>query len=114
MIRVTIAVQPCPFDAIIENGLLERAGEQLRKILGVARAPSPASRDGEPLFVVTVPPVRRRWGTKLMRSLSAAGFKAQFIEMLDGERHKKLATVEQMAEKLARLSADRSAVIVAF
>lgn len=114
MIRVTIAVQPCPYDAIIENGLLERAGEQLRNILGVARAPSPASRDGEPLFVVTVPPVRRRWGTKLMRSLSAAVFKAQFIEMLDGERHKKLATVGQMAEKLARLSADRSAVIVAF
>ena len=114
MIRVTIAVQPCPYDAIIENGLLERAGEQLREVLNTARGPSPASRDGKPLFVVTVLPVRRRWGTKLMRSLSAAGFKAQFIEMLDGERHKKLATVEQMAEKLARLSADRSAVIVAF
>ena len=37
MIRVTIAVQPCPYDAIIENGLLERAGEQLRNILDVAR-----------------------------------------------------------------------------
>jgi 3-dehydroquinate synthase len=114
MIRVTIAVQPRPYDAIIEHGSLERAGERLRNILGVARASSTASRDSKPLFVVTVPPVRRRWGTKLMRSLSAAGFKAQFIEMLDGERHKKLATVEQMAEKLARLSADRSAVIVAF
>jgi 3-dehydroquinate synthase len=114
MIRVTIAVPPRPYDAIIENGLLERAGEQLRTILGVARVPSPPSRDGKPLFVVTVPPVRSRWGKKLMTSLSAAGFKAQLIEMLDGERHKKLATVQQMAEKLARLSADRSAVIVAF
>jgi len=114
MIRVTIAVQPCPYDAIIENGLLERAGEQLREILSVARAPSLASRDGKPLFVVTVPPVRSRWGKKLMKSLSGAGFKAQFIEMDDGERYKKLATVEKLAEKLTRLNADRNSVIVAF
>jgi 3-dehydroquinate synthase len=114
MIRVTIAVQPRPYDAIVEDGLLKRAGEQLREILDTARVPSAASSDGKPLFVVTVPPVRSRWGKKLMTSLSAAGFKPQFVEMPDGERHKKLATVEQMAEKLARLSADRSAVIVAF
>jgi 3-dehydroquinate synthase len=114
MTRVTIAVQQRPYDAIIEDGLLERAGEQLRTILGVARVPSPPSRDGKPLFVVTVPPVRSRWDKKLMTSLSAAGFKAQLIEMLDGERHKKLATVEQLAEKLSQQGADRSAVIVAF
>src|SRR5579863_9241034 len=114
MIRVTIAVQPRPYDAVIEDGLLEQAGEQLRTILGVARAPSPASRDSKPLFVITVPQVRSRWGKKLMTSLSAAGFKPQFIEMLDGERAKKLATVEMLAEKLTRLNADRNAVIVAF
>ena len=114
MIRVTIAVQPRPYDAIIENGLLERAGDHLREILNVAREPSPASRNGKPLFVVTVPPVRSRWGKKLMTSLSAAGFNARFVEMGDGERYKKLATVEQLAEKLTRLNADRNAVIVAF
>jgi 3-dehydroquinate synthase len=114
MIRVTVAVQPSPYDAIIENGLLDRAGEQLHEALNVARAPSPAFRNSTPLFVVTVPPVRRRWGKKLLTSLSAAGFKAQFIEMPDGERYKKLATVEQLAEKLTGLNADRNAVIVAF
>ena len=114
MTRVTIAVPPRPYDAIIENGLLERAGEQLREILTVTRAPAPASRDCNPLFVVTVPPVRRRWGKKLMTSLLAAGFTARVVEMRDGERHKKLATVEQLAEKLTRLGADRNAVIVAF
>jgi 3-dehydroquinate synthase len=114
MIRVTIAVQPRPYEAIIENGLLDRAGEQLHEALNVARAPSPAFRNSTPLFVVTVPPVRSRWGKKLLTSLSAAGFKAQFIEMPDGERYKKLATVEQLAEKLTGLNADRNAVIVAF
>lgn len=112
MIRVPIAVQPRPYDALIENGLLERAGERLREILSVGR--TPASRDGKPLFVVTVPPVRARWGKKLMASLSAAGFVARFVDMPDGERHKKLATVEELAEKLTRLGADRNAVIVAF
>jgi 3-dehydroquinate synthase len=114
MTRVTIAVQPRPYEAIIENGLLERAGEQLREILSVARASTPATRGCNPLFVVTVPPVRRRWGKKLMKSLSAAGFTPRLLEMRDGERHKKLATVEQLAEKLTGLGADRNAVIVAF
>ncbi len=104
MSRVTIATQPRPYDAVIENGLLERVGEQLRAVVGKR----------EQLFVVTVPPVRRRWGKTLMRSLSGARFKARLVEMPDGERSKKLATVEMLAEKLARLGADRSAVIVAF
>jgi 3-dehydroquinate synthase len=114
MIRVTIAVPPRSYDAIIENGLLERAGEQLRAILSVERAATPTSHDSNPVFVVTVPPVRRRWGRKLMKSLSRARFKARPVEMRDGERAKKLATVEQLAEKLMHLGADRSAVIVAF
>lgn len=104
MIRVTIAVQPRPYDAIIKNGLLERAGAQLREVVG----------DRRDLIVVTVPPVRRKWGKKLTTSLSAAGFAARFVEMSDGERYKKLATVEQLAEKLSVLGADRNAVIVAF
>lgn len=104
MIRVTITVQPRPYDAVIENGLLERAGEQLRGVVG----------DRRELFVVTVPPVRRRWGKKLMTSLAAAGFAARFLEMPDGERYKKLATIEELAEKLTQFRADRSAAIVAF
>ena len=48
-----------------------------------------------------------------MTSLSAAGFAGKFIEMPDGERHKRLATVEKLSEKISRLGADRNAVIVA-
>lgn len=104
MTRVTITAPPRPYDAIIENGLLAQAGEQLRRVVG----------DRQHLFVVTVPPVRRQWGKKLMTSLTASGFTARAVEMPDGERAKKLATIEQLAEKLTRLSADRDAVIVAF
>jgi len=104
MIRVNIGIPRCPYEAAIESGLLARTGAHLRTLLG----------DRRRLFVVTVPPVRRRWGQKLLASLSAAGFATKIVEMPDGERHKKLATVEALSEKLSRLGADRSAVIVAF
>lgn len=106
MTRVNIAIAPRPYEAVIEHGLLGRAGAFLREIYGAAASPA--------LFVITVPAVRRRWGTKLMASLAAAGFAAKLVEMPDGERHKKLSTIERLAERLTRLGADRSAVIVAF
>lgn len=104
MTRVTIMLQERPYDAIIENGVLERAGEHLRPIVGNRRK----------LFVVTVPPVRRKWNKTLTMSLLAAGFTPTLVEMRDGERSKKLATIEELAESLMRAGADRDAVIVAF
>ena len=100
---VTIHVPPRPYEACIENGLLNRAGSFLSDLL------PRASR----IFVITVPPVRKRWGAKLIRSLKAEGFATQVIPMPDGEVSKRLATVETLAEKLVRLGADRKAVIIA-
>ena len=102
MTRVTIALPPRPYDAVIENGLLQRSGETLRDlfsvIFSVAAGDSPAKH--QRLFVITVPPVRRKWGKKLMASLSAAGFTAKILEMPNGERHKKLATVEKLCRAI--------------
>ena len=103
MPQVIIHVLPRPYQAWIENGLLTRAGSVLRELLPLA------SRT----FVITVPPVRKRWGSKLLASLKASGFAAQIIPMPDGEPTKRLATVEALADKLARLGADRKAVIIA-
>lgn len=97
-------MSPRAYEAILEAGLIERAGARLREVLGAR----------EQVFVITVAGVRRRWGRKLMASLSGAGFKAQWVEMADGERSKKLATVERLAEKLVGLGADRDAAVVAF
>jgi 3-dehydroquinate synthase len=104
MPQVTIHVQPRPYQAWIENGLLTRAGSMLGDLL-------PRSSR---IFVVTVPPVRKRWGIKLVTSLKAAGFDVQVVPMPDGEPAKRFATVEALAEKLARLGADRKATIIAF
>jgi 3-dehydroquinate synthase len=103
MAQVTIHVLPRPYQARIENGLLERAGPLLAELLPQASQ----------IFVLTVAPVRRRWGTKFARSLNAAGFRPQFIQMPDGETSKKLATIEILAKRLARLGADRKAVLIA-
>lgn len=103
MPQATIHVLPRPYQALIENGLLTRAGSVLSELL------PQSSR----IFVVTVPPVRKRWGAKFLASLKSAGFEPEVIVMPDGEPSKRLATVETMAEKLARLGADRKAVIIA-
>jgi len=103
MPQVTIHVPPRPYQAWIENGLLTRAGSVLADLL------PEASR----IFVVTVPPVRTRWGAKLIKSLKAAGFAPQVLTMADGEPSKRMATLETLAEKLAKFGADRKAVVVA-
>ena len=104
MIAIPVNVKPRPYEVRIESRLLDKAGEILRSLL------SGSSR----LFVVTVAPVRRKWAKKLMGSLRGAGFDAEVIEMPEGERFKRLATVEALAEKLVAREADRNAVIVAF
>ena len=101
MMRVTVGAPGNPYDALIEDGLISRAGSYLRETLT------------HRVFVITVPPVRRKWGKKLMTSLTAAGFAAKLIEMPDGETAKKLATIERLAEKLAGFGADRKSALIA-
>ena len=103
MRRVRISVPGHSYEAVIESGLLDHTGDLLRQLLGAQRK----------LFVVTVAPVRRRWGKKLLASLASAGFEAHILEMENGERHKRMSTVEQLAEKLVSLGAGRNAVLIA-
>jgi 3-dehydroquinate synthase len=102
--RVKIRLPQRSYEAVIQQGLLNRAGEHLRHLLG----------DRKRLFLVTVAPVRQRWAKKLTASLAGAGFSVEILEMRDGETYKRLDTVERLAEKLAQLGADRNAVVVAF
>jgi 3-dehydroquinate synthase len=103
MPQATIHVPPEPYQAWIENGLLTRAGSVLSDLI-------PRSSR---VFVVTVPPVRKRWGAKFLGSLKSAGFSPQVLIMPDGEPSKRLAIVEGLAEKLAKMGADRKSVIIA-
>jgi 3-dehydroquinate synthase len=104
MLRIPITTASRNYEAVIEPGLLSRAGEIVREAVG----------RNSPVFVITVAPVRRRWGKVLLNSLVGAGFTTKFVEMSDGERFKRLATVEKIAEHLVTLGADRKAIIIAF
>jgi 3-dehydroquinate synthase len=102
MIRIPVAAPSRSYEVLLENGLLARAGECLGSFLPNRR-----------VFVVTVPPVRRRWAKALLQSLSVAGVKAEILEMPDGERFKRLASLEKLAETLVKMGADRSAILIA-
>ena len=102
MIRIPVAAPSRSYEVLLENGLLHRAGECLAPILAHRRA-----------FVVTVPPVRRRWAAGLLQSFAASGIKADVLEMPDGERFKRLATLEKLALRLTELGADRAATLIA-
>ena len=77
MIRVPVATPSRSYEVLIGSGLLARAGECLGRFLETRRA-----------FVVTAPPVRRRWAKVLLQSFSASGIETSILEMPDGERAK--------------------------
>ena len=102
MIRIPVRTPSRSYDVLLGSGLITSAGQHLRKLVGDRR-----------VFVVTVPPVRRRWGKILLQSLGDAGVQAVALEMADGERFKRLATLEKLAVSLVKLRADRNSVLIA-
>ena len=60
MLRIPVTTASRNYEAVIEHGLLSRAGEILRQ----------SARRDLTGFVITVAPVRRRWGKVLLKSLS--------------------------------------------
>lgn len=102
MIRVPVTTPSRPYEVMIGRGLLARAGEVLGSHLASKHA-----------FVVTVPPVRRRWAKALVQSLTASGVRTIPLVMADGERSKRLATLEKLAEKLVQQGADRGSTLIA-
>lgn len=103
MRRVTVGVQPRPYDVVIEPGALKNAGALVREALGRAAK----------LFVITVPPVKKHWADPLSDSLKAAGLECHLLEMQDGERHKTLETVQSLSAKMVQRGADRGCAVVA-
>lgn len=102
MIRIPVTTPSRSYEVLIGSGSLARAGESLGNLLGSRKA-----------FVVTVPPVRKRWAKVLVQSLTEAGIETALLEMPDGERAKRLSTLEKLAEQLVQTGADRGATLIA-
>jgi 3-dehydroquinate synthase len=102
--RIRVRLPKNSYDVMIANGLLSRAGREIKRLL-----PGPSSR----VFVITSPSVRRFWGETLERSLHQAKLNCQVLEMNDGEPAKRLDNVEQLAEQMVAAQADRKSMVMA-
>lgn len=99
---VDVNVPPHPYRAVIEHGVLKRAGEVLAQTLPGRKR----------VYVVTSGPIRKLWGEALAESLK--DFEVSVFEVPDGEKYKTLKTVEGLARKMVKRGADRKAVVIAF
>ena len=64
--------------------------------------------------MITSPNVRRHWGHVLEESLIKAHVPYTILDMNDGEPAKHMHTVEQLAERMVDVRADRKSMVVAF
>ena len=103
LIRIPVRTASRSYEVLIERGLLSRAAQALGDLL-----PKRAR-----LLVVTSKPVRKHWGKALERGLRPLSGKTLVFEMPDGERAKRLVSLEKLAEKLISEGADRQSVVIA-
>ncbi|HIJ79493.1 MAG: 3-dehydroquinate synthase [Desulfobulbaceae bacterium] len=102
MKTIQVGLNERAYDIIIEKGLLPRIGADL------------AERNIAKRYVVVADShVAELIGPQLMASLHGAGVAAELITFPRGEESKHLATVAELASKLARLGLDRKDALIA-
>ncbi len=100
--RVRVELGERSYAIEIGFGTLEGLGSRVKAETGAARA-----------MLVTVPPVGRRYGAVVLRSLRRAGLRAKRFDVPDGERSKSLRQAARLYDALLEAGADRSTVVVA-
>jgi 3-dehydroquinate synthase len=90
---------PHGYSAMVERGIVASAAQYL---------PPNAGK----VFVVSSEDVWRHQGGRLAAALSGTAHEVLFLPL--GEHHKRLAPLEQMADRMVELGADRTSVIVAY
>ena len=97
--QVTVRVPGASYPIFIEEGLLGRAGQVLTERTA-----------GRRLFILSDNIVWKFWGKELLKGL--APLDPPVIRIPSGERYKRMATVESIAQQLSALGAERSSVLL--
>jgi 3-dehydroquinate synthase len=99
MPRFAVSTPQRNYDAIIERGLIARAGEFVPPKAGI-------------VFVVTTPDVWKLHGPLLEQAL--AGRRMVVLHFPGSEERKRLSEVEKLAEQMVEYGGDRTSMVVAF
>jgi 3-dehydroquinate synthase len=100
--RVRVDLADRGYDVLIQEGLIDRAGELLL----------PLTKSSEAI-VVTCDVIKRFCGSRLLRSLKSAGFRTSVLCLPDGERTKSLKWVSTILDELVRRRCERNTVLLA-
>ncbi len=100
--RVRVDLADRGYDVLIQEGLIDGAGELLRPLTTGADA-----------VVVTNAVVKRLYGARLLRGLKGAGFRTNILCLPDGERTKSLKWVSAILDELVRRRCERKSVLLA-
>jgi 3-dehydroquinate synthase len=100
--RIRVELADRGYEIVIQNGLLDRIGEHLLPF-----------HMGHEAIVVTNTVVKRYYGTRVVRSLKAAGFKPAVMCLPDGERTKSLKWVSAILDELVRRRYERKTWLLA-
>lgn len=101
--RIPVQTPSRSYEVLVERGLLPRAAAALRGLI-----PQDAR-----IFLLTSPPIRKRWAGALRKSFRKAGHPVKMLMMADGERAKNLAQLEKLGAELVEHGADRHSILVA-
>jgi len=101
-IRVT--TPQATYDVTIAPGLLRTLYPRLRK---------PTAGKLPTTFVITSPNIWAIWHKRFLSSFPSAT-QPTILFIPSGERHKRLATIESLAQQLAQAGADRDSILLAF
>ena len=117
MSSIRVTTPQASYDVTIGTGLLRTLYPRLRKLnAGKDGVPSQlAGRGVKPpkTFVVTSPVIWALWHRRFLASFPADA-RPPVLFLPAGERHKRLATVESLAQQLVLACADRDSILLAF
>jgi 3-dehydroquinate synthase len=99
---VTVTAASATYDIHTGAGLLANLSSHIAAVSN-----NPKAR----LFVVTSPEIWALHGNKLTASFTT---KPTILQVPAGEQHKRLATIERLAEEMAQTRADRDSILIAF
>lgn len=103
MKNLTVSLKDKSYDIIIENGVLDKVGKEVKDIY-----------NGNKVCVVTDKNVCKLYGNRIKKSLELEGFKAYFIVVKPGECSKSFETLHEVYNKFIEFKLTRGDLVIAF